>query len=104
MQQLKQAQESDQCSVVVFGVSPRAPEAVVRAHFGACGGSIRRCTLLPGRMASATAPGAYIEYEVKPGDAAKSAKDAATRALQLTGTMLLDQKITVSVFFGACFG
>jgi hypothetical protein len=100
---LKQAQESDQVSVAVFGVSPRVPDTVLMAHFRSCaqscGANIRRCTMLAGRFPPhVTAPGAYVEFEGMGGDAAmraKAAHQAVTNALQLSGSMLLDQKITV---------
>jgi hypothetical protein len=103
VQRLKQAQESDQVSVAVFGVSPRVPDTVLMAHFRSCaqswGANIRRCTMLPGRFSPhVTTPGAYVEFEGMGGDAAaraKAAQQATTNALQLSGSMLLDQKITV---------
>jgi hypothetical protein len=107
---LKQAAESDAVSVAVFGVSPRVPDTVLMAHFRpaaqSCGANIRRCTMLAGRFPPhVSAPGAYVEFEgLGPGDAAARAKAAAqatANALQLSGSMLLDQKITVRVV-GKC--
>jgi hypothetical protein len=104
VQRLKQAQEADQVSVAVFGVSPQVPDAVLKAHFRSCatscGADIKRCTLLTGRYPPphSSAPGAFLEFVGVAGDDAakvKAAQQATTNALQLSGSMLLDQKITV---------
>jgi hypothetical protein len=110
VQRLKMAQEADkvdQVSVAVFGVSPRVPEGVLLAHFGSCatscGATIKRCTLLTGRYPPhVAAPGAFLEFGATPGIGisdpalqAKAAQQATTNALQLSGSMLVDQKITV---------
>jgi hypothetical protein len=103
VKRLKQAQEADQVSVAVFGVSPRVPDTVLMAHFrscaDSCGANIKRCTMLVGRFSPhVTAPGAYLEFEGMGGDLAsraEAAQKATANALQLSGSMLLDQKITV---------
>jgi hypothetical protein len=103
VKRLKQAQEADLVSVAVFGVSPRVPDTVLMAHFrscaDSCGANIKRCTMLAGRFQPhVTAPGAYLEFEGMGGDPAsraEAAQKATANALQLSGSMLLDQKITV---------
>jgi polyadenylate-binding protein 2 len=83
--QAAQAAENDTAarSVAVLNVPATAIRPVVEAHFGSCG-AINRMTLLqePGGVQKA-----YIEFEDR---------QAAARALMLTGSALMKQQIVVS--------